>query len=276
MSTCGVRRSYCIMDHVEQESVLEGTTLIWRSAQRLLEEVSKRCYHGSAAASLTLTRFLNASKSRPVEYLPYGAEPIRRDLLEANSPISKRWALTKYALFAGGFYKNYGIWDLLSAAALMQAAVPDFQLCLLGRGPEEHLMRQWIYDRNLTSKIIICGYVQDSELTQLLCGANALIAPLNDTRADWARCPSKIPLYMMSDRPIVTCRIGEAWEYLGDAGFYYSPGNVGSLVQVLTSLWKLPPFHPNYANESYTWQRLTERYLRFWTPIWRDYNIPYV
>ena len=51
---------------------------------------------------------------------------------------------------------------------------------------------------------------------------------------DWARCPSKLFMYLPFQHPVVTCQIGEAAELFGEKGLYYQPGDVDSLVCALS------------------------------------------
>jgi hypothetical protein len=81
-----------------------------------------------------------------------------------------------------------------------------------------------------------------------------------DTVKDKARCPSKIPMYMRYRRPFVTCRIGEIPAYLGDHGFYYSPGEPESMATQIARASRVQE-PVNYDLQSVSWQHLSERFL---------------
>jgi glycosyltransferase involved in cell wall biosynthesis len=167
-------------------------------------------------------------------------------------------------MYAGGLYKNYGIWTLIDATCSVLESCPDFQLVLVGRGPEESALRSRIAEKNLQGRIKILGYVSQGDLDRLMLSAEALIAPLNNTVADRARCPSKIPMYMMAGKPIITCNIGEAWEYLKDAGVYYTPEDPKSLATSFARIWSVPTQFPSMEAEVVSWESLSSRYLDFW------------
>ena len=62
------------------------------------------------------------------------------------------------------------------------------------------------------------------------------VSPMNDTVQDWARCPSKLYMYLPYRKPIITCKIGEPYNVLGDDGFYYRPSSSDSLAAEMEKL----------------------------------------
>ena len=62
------------------------------------------------------------------------------------------------------------------------------------------------------------------------------VSPMNDTVQDWARCPSKLYMYLPYRKPIITCKIGEPYNVLGNNGFYYEPSSSDSLAYEMEKL----------------------------------------
>jgi glycosyltransferase involved in cell wall biosynthesis len=253
-----------IMDHVELESCLSGVSRIRRTLQRYLEWRSLSRYDGAVVASRFLRDSFQGRQRGPILYLPYGADPFAANAERGADEIRKKQGLTRFVLYAGGIYRNYGIWTMVDAVRSVIATFPDFQLVIVGRGPEENELRQAVREQALERNIKLLGYVSQAELDGLMLNAEGLMAPLNDTIADRARCPSKIPMYMMAGRPIITCKIGEAWEYLRESGRYYVPGDVGSLTNQFINLWRAAPGFSKPVDPEVSWEWLTGKYLEFW------------
>jgi glycosyltransferase involved in cell wall biosynthesis len=260
----GRLKGMAIMDHVELESSLTDTSPVRRVLQRYLEWKSLSEYDGAVVASKYLeTRFSKKQRGR-IQYLPFGADPIPSNACQHADHLRSSFKLTRYVLYAGGLYANYGIWTLISAVRLVLAYCPDFQLVIAGRGPEERAIRTTIERHSLEKNIKMVGYLTQNELDGLMLQAAGLLAPLNDTVADKARCPSKIPMYIMAGKPVITCKIGEAWEYLKDAGRYYSPGNPESLSQQFRNLWSASHVAKSPPKDAVSWEQITSTYLEFW------------
>ena len=90
-----------------------------------------------------------------------------------------------------------------------------------------------VEDLELENQVEFPGYVPETEISSYFAVASVFLCPLRDTVQDWARCPSKLFLFLPYKKPIVSCRIGEAAELLGESGFYYIPNDVISMTRVL-------------------------------------------
>lgn len=253
-----------IMDHVELESSLPGVSWRRRTLQRYLEWRSLSRYDGAVVASRFLQDRFRERQRGPLLYLPYGADPFAVNAEHGADQLRRAYGLTRFILYAGGIYRNYGLWTMVDAVRSAVAKTPDFQLVIVGRGPEQDAVTKLIIEQSLERNIKMLGYVSQLELDGLMLNAEGLIAPLNDTVADRARCPSKIPMYMMTGRPVITCKIGEAWEYLRDRGRYYIPGDAESLSNQFFDLWRTPTRFSKPVDSEVSWERLTDRYLEFW------------
>ncbi len=264
-------RALVIMDHVELESSLSATPFVRRLAQSCLERWSRRYYQGSIGASRWLENWLISGGASRVQHLPYGADYSATGELELAAEhfvLSK--GLSRYALYCGGMYRNYGFWTMLEGFVAMANSHDDFSAVLLGSGPEKEEGQKRIEASGLKGRIRFPGYVPERELQLYLAGAAVHVSPLNDTITDRARCPSKIPMYMMTGRPVITCRVGEAWEYLGDLGHYYIPGDSSSFAAVLEGVWRSGSRFIAYKHDRISWKSLAARYSDYWTSQIRE------
>jgi glycosyltransferase involved in cell wall biosynthesis len=79
------------------------------------------------------------------------------------------------ALFVGRLEYVKGVWPLLESAALLAERLPAFHLTVVGMGPEEDAMRQWIAEHNLDGRITMAGYQAD--VRPFYDDADVLIVP---------------------------------------------------------------------------------------------------
>jgi hypothetical protein len=84
--------------------------------------------------------------------------------------------------------------------------------------------------------------------------ANAFVFPLRDTIQDWARCPSKLYMYLPFKKLIVTFPIGEALELLKEDSFFYGQGDVGQLKDALSRALDIERCQPTVDPLEHTWE----------------------
>jgi glycosyltransferase involved in cell wall biosynthesis len=193
---------------------------------------------GTIAASRYLEflfrcRLFERRISRPLLWLPY-AVPQSLVTEIASHRINVSPVDPKTIVFAGGFYRGYGVYDIVTALGRLNRGVPAWRFLFLGKGPERDGLAAAIADAGLADRVTFTGYLPMPEYVRTLALADVLVSPMNDTEADWARCPSKLYFYVATGRPIVTAPIGENAEVLGPAGFYYKPGCPDSMAAAIS------------------------------------------
>jgi glycosyltransferase involved in cell wall biosynthesis len=265
-------KTFTIMDHVELESSLVGVSFLRKFAQFLLEEISLLIYPGSVTASKYLENLFSQHLNRlwqvrPILYLPYAFDPSH--LRIENSEIQAfrhKYPNRKIIVYMGGIYRNYGCFEMLEAFRKLAAQRQDFIALILGRGPDFAAAIEFVKQNQLQAVVEFQGYVPEEEVPIFLGGADVLLSPLNDTVADWARCPSKLLMYIATRHPIVTCAISEALEYLGEDGFYYEPNSVDSMISAIEKAFEVGnSWKPNYNPQEHTWQARVQSWLNWIT-----------
>jgi len=257
-----------IMDHVELESSLVNAPKVRRAAQFALEAWSLMYYAGHVVASaylqdLWLARCKRFRMKREVLYLPFAYDCQWRHRLEQSSGgmAKKRFPGKKIIFYMGGFHKAYGCYEMLNALNCLRLIRNDFAAVLCGRGPEYGAAVDYAKQKGLSDIISMPGFVPEAELMDYLSAADVLISPLQDTIADKARCPSKLYEYMVTKRPIVTCRIGENGITLGDSGYYYKPGDIASMTVALGQALEGGP--KEYLLVEHSWMARVRRYMQW-------------
>jgi glycosyltransferase involved in cell wall biosynthesis len=110
------------------------------------------------------------------------------------------------------------------------------------------------------------GYVPEHEISSYLELANMLISPLNNTIQDWARCPSKIYMYLPFNKPILTCEIGEAKEIFGDKGYYFDNSDPESLAKLMEETMDKINVRREIDIFQHTWSKRAEE-LHSWLTV---------
>jgi glycosyltransferase involved in cell wall biosynthesis len=265
----GRRGAFWIIDHVERLSALHGMPWHKRAFWRWAEHRAPLEADGTIAASRYLeflfrSRLFERRTSRPLLWLPYA---VPQSLVNEITDYQENASLGdhKTILFAGGFYRAYGVYDLVTALGRLMRETTAWRFLFLGKGPERDGLASAVAKAGLADRVTFTGYLPMPEYVRTLALADVLISPMNDTEADWARCPSKLYFYVATGRPIVTAPIGENAEVLGPAGFYYEPGCPESMAAAISQALAADPgtsHRPGAVDpQRHTWEQRCDTYL---------------
>jgi glycosyltransferase involved in cell wall biosynthesis len=269
--------AFWIVDHVERLAAL--TTMPWhkRAFWRWAERRANFVADGTIAASRYLeflfrSRFLEKGVHRPLLWLPYAVpKSVVHEIHDRQA--SRPQQAEKTLLFAGGFYREYGVYDIVAALSMLTDHQPRWKFLFLGKGPEKQGLIEAVNAAGLADRVTFAGYLPMAEYIRTLADVDVLVSPMHDTEADWARCPSKLYYYVATRRPIVTAAIGENAEVLRDTGHYYQPGNPHSLAAALADAMhtRTPRDFESLAvpPEEHTWEHRCNRYLK-----WIEKSLP--
>jgi glycosyltransferase involved in cell wall biosynthesis len=256
-----------ILDHPEIMCSFEDLPAWRRASEWFAEWRSMLRYDGHLAVSRFIERRIRRRLQklrRPehVLYSPFAAEDdLRHYDPDAAAAIRGQYG-KPIILYLGTFIAAYGFHEMLAAAARLAKRRKDFVLVMAGDGGELEKGKAFVAQQGLQDQVAFPGFLTGDQLRNYLYAAEAFVCPLNDTVRDWARSPGKIYMYAVTGRPIVTCRIGEAVDTLGEAGFYYEQGNVESLQTQLAAALDHGSAHvEGYDISHLFWQRRTDDFL---------------
>ena len=171
-------------------------------------------------------------QKQPHLYFPYAFQPeIYKPLHNSINESKKRYEGKFIIVYLGSMAENYGLFTMLEAMVFLKSEKKNVLLLLVGKGSHYEAGKKYIKDNNLDDVVEMPGYVDEEIVPEYFEYADAFISPLNDTVQDWARCPSKLYMYLPYKKPIITCKIGEPYEVLGDGGFYYLSGDSKNLAK---------------------------------------------
>lgn len=143
-------------------------------------------------------------------------------------------------VFLGSIAVNFGAYLMTDAIKEISAEGKyKVRLFLLGEGKVFKQLKKYIMNDPVLKNVIgLPGYIPEEEISLYFSIANAFILPMNDTIQDWARCPSKLYMYLPYKKPIITCKIGEPYEVLKNSGVYYDCGTATECSEMLLSAIK--------------------------------------
>jgi glycosyltransferase involved in cell wall biosynthesis len=208
---------------------------------------------------LTADTFLVASRFLQMElqakgglarvlYIPYGydAKQAVTELAPGSLPPGRR-----YLAYVGSFTANYAadIAELFRAALAAEKA--GLELLIIGDGELLPGLREQLDKAGTSVRFLgkMPPSLVDSWLAHPQIAAGFL--PLETTRQNLARCPNKLFHYIRALLPVVTSRIGEASEALGEHGCYYEFGDSHGLQQAIS---RAATRRPRYEQKRYTWE----------------------
>lgn len=217
-------------------------------------------------------RLLKCHKHTRVHYSPYAFEP---HFVHSSKPvlnrIRERCRYSKTIVYMGGMWENYGCWDMLEVFRKLLMNRRDFQVFMIGKGPELERARAWVSDNGLEGHCYLEGYVQEDHLSSYFDLADVFLCPLRDTVQDKARCPSKLYMYLPFRKPIITSAIGEAAELFGKDGLYYTPGDRDALETLIADFLDGKLSGKALPDpEAHTYEARTVAFLNWFASNWAE------
>lgn len=183
---------------------------------RLCEWYARRAAALHVVASRWLQERLEKDFGIASLYLPYAAylPPLPDGPCPFREPT---------AVYMGNLMPDFDH-DLIIDAweILRRRGNAPLKLSIIGGGPLLEAVRSDVKSRGLHD-VEIEGYRTGQALWDRLRHAHVLLFPIRDTVGNRSRCPSKTFAYMQAKRPIITNRVGEVAEALGDLATYVRP-----------------------------------------------------
>lgn len=259
-----------LLEHSELQSKIATYSLVKKCKEYFIEMYSLFYADGMLCASRYLFNYYNKLKSVktinniPILYSPYA---FNDQTINLKGIIKDSWK-EKYKnknilIYLGSLNSNYGLFTMIKAIEEISKEDENILLLLIGEGDNEIEAREYVVNNTLEKHIQFIGYVAEEELRNYFKLAKAFISPLNDTIQDWARCPSKIYMYLPFNKPILTCRIGEPFEIFGTNGYYFETNNYKSLSELVRKVFNSD--HQIYQVDilKHTWNTRTKEFVEW-------------
>lgn len=199
--------------------------------------------------------------ARPMLYSPYAySETVCQTQADvAHLPVKKE-GNNRFFVFLGSLSRNYGAFTMIEAFEKIHQTAPQCHLLLLGKGPDYPSVVEYIRAHKLEEYVHALGFVEEEDIASYFTLADAFVSPMNNTVQDWARCPSKLYMYLPYQKPVITCKIGEPLYTLGEEGVYFEPSSVQSLSEAILHTVGRNQWHINIDPLKHEWKYRTRQF----------------
>jgi glycosyltransferase involved in cell wall biosynthesis len=137
----------------------------------------------------------------------------------------------------GTIVDRYGQDNVLDAAKLLRAEMPDLRIVLAGRGPDADAIEQRISDEHLEDTIAFMGWVSEERLNDLLNAADAGIVAQKASPYSHLVHTNKMVDYWLFGLPAIASRLRAVSESYDDSTLeYYEPGDAADLARAIKRL----------------------------------------
>jgi D-inositol-3-phosphate glycosyltransferase len=171
-------------------------------------------------------------------------------------------------VYAGRFSAEKGLLDLLQALALVkdQAVHKSLKVYLIGSGPQESRLRDFIKTHRLDEVVCIQTWVTKTGLAAWYSAADALVLPSHSEAFS-----RTIPEALSCGAPVIGSAISGTQDHITPQvnGFLFPPGDTASLAQILFTILDHPerlaamrPAASEYARRTFPWQVVMQRILQ--------------
>ncbi len=168
-------------------------------------------------------------------YIPNGKDTSLFSPDQYNSEASRiKYELSDYKIlmFPGAPRPYKGLEDVLTA--LEKLNQPDLKLVIVGGSPyddyDQQLMRQW------GQWIIKLPKYPVQMMPEIVAAAHVIVVPQRDTPASQAQFPLKLTDGMAMAKPVLSTRVGDIPDILGDTGYLVdpsSPDQIADTIQII-------------------------------------------
>jgi len=160
----------------------------------------------------------------------YGIEDVSKGETVASigSSCPKRLCFA----YVGRFVSEKGVFVLLDAAARLQKEGHEFDVLLIGDGPDRAKLEGEIERQGLGSRVRITGFLRGPQLSSLLQEVHVVVMP-----SVWEETAGLAAIeQMMRGRLVIASAIGGLGEVVGSAGIVCPPGDAEALAGCMSAV----------------------------------------
>jgi len=142
---------------------------------------------------------------------------------------------------------------------------PSARLLVVGEGfsEEEKRLDEDAKRIGLGDRVIVTGRVAEEDIPSFLAMGDVALYPVEDNLLTRAKSPVKVLEPMLMGLPIVAHRVGQAAEFIGDAGVLVPPGDLQGMADAVTVLLNSPEKRKQLGEKGkarvwtrFNWERL--------------------
>jgi glycosyltransferase involved in cell wall biosynthesis len=161
------------------------------------------------------------------------SKTIHHGLPPLGSPSPRRVTSPKpIFVFFGRLVSTKGVRILIEAASLLKARDREFQVKIIGDGPERQELERLVKDLGVESYVRFLGFVPADRLEDSLEDATAVVVPSLGGEVFGLVAAEN----MQRGRLVIASDIGALSEVLGDAGITFATGYAEALARAMESI----------------------------------------
>jgi glycosyltransferase involved in cell wall biosynthesis len=188
---------------------------------------ARRFLCARASTNITPTQWLGDLLQLPhVSAIPHGLEIIKP--VSSREPPPGRPVIA----FQGRLVTTKGVRLLFAAACILREQNRNFELLIIGDGPERESLEQFARDSNLETHVCFAGRLNGTQLDAALARAFAVVVPSLGGEVFGLVVAEN----MLRALPIVASDIGAFVELLGGFGLTFRTGDAAALASSLARL----------------------------------------
>lgn len=202
---------------------------------------ARRFLCARAAANITPTEWLGGLIQLPhVSAIPHG--------LEIIEPVSRREPPPDRPViaFQGRLVTTKGVRLLFEAASILREQNRDFELLIIGDGPERESLEEFARDSKLETEVGFAGRLNGMQLGAALARASAVVVPSLGGEVFGLVVAESMLLAL----PIVASDLGAFVEVLGGCGLTFRTGDAAALAASLGRLLDDPLLAANLGRRA--------------------------
>ena len=221
----------------------ESTTV--RSWSALLWMIPRRFLVRRAATNIAVTQHVLKRQGLPRSVVVLHG--IEDSLTSECSPPKSIEPAEKICFgYVGRFVAEKGVGILMEAARLLKRENLEFEIRLIGDGPERAGLEEKIARHDLKSQVRITGFLTGAELTDAVCGVRVMIMP-----SIWEETAGLAAIeQMMLGRLVIASDIGGLAEIAGESALRCTPGDAESLAECMRKVVREPTLIEVYGRKA--------------------------
>jgi glycosyltransferase involved in cell wall biosynthesis len=191
----------------------------WRSALHLFAMFPRHWIARRAARNIAVSQYVSDRLALPSSLVIYHGI----DETPANISPQSASATSKGICFAyvGRLVAEKGLLVLLKAVEIAKRDGGQFQLLLIGDGPERHRLEDIVQQKDLREYVRFTGFMEGSAFADALRRVDVVVMP-----SAWEEAAGLAAIeQMMRGRLVIASRIGGLGEIIADAALTCEPGS---------------------------------------------------
>lgn len=203
--------------------------------ERFACAVSDRVIFASRSLATTLGGAVPLSRRF---YLPYAVDTVDFEQQSQGwERVRQSYSGRRLAVYMGSLLPQFNAGRVLDAVKGVASRDPSVLFLFVGAGNGRAELESRVSAEGLSSHVQFLGYLSDAEMMRHLRAADVLLFPIENSVLNMSRSPNKTFLYMAAQRPIVTNRVGNVADVLGEDALYFDFESVEDFIQkILTGL----------------------------------------